>query len=91
MKGLAAVFASLVLTASASAQTTDSASSQGLKIRHAGSQPSGKGPADYFTGAVRVDPPFPATAPSRAQGGRITFEPGARTAWHTLRSVRSSL
>jgi quercetin dioxygenase-like cupin family protein len=54
-----------------------------MQIRHAGSQPSAKGPADYFTGTVRVDPMFPATAPSRVSGGHVTFEPGARSNWHT--------
>lgn len=63
-----------------------SGASQGqadLRITRAGSQPSARGPADYFTGAVRVDPLFPATAPSRLSGGLVTFEPGARSAWHT--------
>ena len=54
-----------------------------MEIRHAGSQPSGKGPADWFTGTVRIDPLFPVTAPGRAAGASVTFEPGARTAWHT--------
>jgi quercetin dioxygenase-like cupin family protein len=54
-----------------------------MQIRRAGSQPSAKGPAQYFTGTVRVDPMFPATAPSRVNGGHVTFEPGARSNWHT--------
>jgi quercetin dioxygenase-like cupin family protein len=54
-----------------------------MEIRRSGSQPSGKGPADWFTGVVRIDPLFPATAPARAAGNAVTFEPGARTAWHT--------
>jgi quercetin dioxygenase-like cupin family protein len=54
-----------------------------MEIRRAGSQPSGKGPADYFTGTVRIDPLFQAAAPARAIGASVTFEPGARTAWHT--------
>jgi len=54
-----------------------------LRISRAGAQPSVRGPADYFTGTVRVDPMFPATAPSRITGGHVTFEPGARSAWHT--------
>lgn len=54
-----------------------------MQIRRAGSQPSGKGPANYFTGGVRVDPMFPANAPSRVNGGHVTFEPGARSNWHT--------
>ena len=54
-----------------------------MQIRRAGSQPSARGPSDYFTGPVRVDPMFPATAPSRVSGGHVTFEPGARSNWHT--------
>lgn len=54
-----------------------------MEIRRAGSQPSGKGPADYFTGTVRVDPLFQSAAPARVMGASVTFEPGARTAWHT--------
>jgi quercetin dioxygenase-like cupin family protein len=46
-------------------------------------KPSNKGPADWFTGAVRIDPLFQATAPARAAGASVTFEPGARTAWRT--------
>ena len=53
-----------------------------MNIQRSGSQPSGKGPAEYFTGTVRVDPLFSANAPSRALGVTVTFEPGARTAWH---------
>jgi len=54
-----------------------------MEIKRSGSQPSGKGPAEYFTGAVRVDPLFEAPAPARVFGASVTFEPGARTAWHT--------
>jgi len=54
-----------------------------MEIKRIGSQPSGKGPADYFTGAVRIDPLFSAPAPARVFGASVTFEPGARTAWHT--------
>jgi quercetin dioxygenase-like cupin family protein len=54
-----------------------------MEIKRAGSQPSTQGPADWFTGAVRIDPLFPATGPTRAAGNAVTFEPGARTAWHT--------
>jgi quercetin dioxygenase-like cupin family protein len=54
-----------------------------LDIKRSGTQPSGKGPADYFTGAVRIDPLFTAPAPGRVAGASVTFEPGARTAWHT--------
>ncbi|MGO8058567.1 cupin domain-containing protein [Rhizobium johnstonii] len=54
-----------------------------MEIKRSGSQPSGKGPADWFTGSVRVDPLFAVTSPARAAGASVTFEPGARTAWHT--------
>jgi quercetin dioxygenase-like cupin family protein len=54
-----------------------------MQITRAGSQPSGKGPADWFTGAVRIDPLFTAPDPAFVQGAHVTFEPGARTAWHT--------
>jgi quercetin dioxygenase-like cupin family protein len=54
-----------------------------MEIKRAGSQPSGKGPAEWFTGTVRIDPLFQAPAPARAAGAQVTFEPGARTAWHT--------
>ena len=54
-----------------------------MEIKRNGSQPSGKGPADYFTGTVRIDPLFQAPDPARVRGASVTFEPGARTAWHT--------
>jgi quercetin dioxygenase-like cupin family protein len=54
-----------------------------MEITRAGSQPSGKGPADWFTGTVRIDPLFPVRDPARTAGASVTFEPGARTAWHT--------
>jgi len=54
-----------------------------MEIKRAGAQPSGKGPADWFTGTVRIDPLFTASAPARVAGASVTFEPGARTAWHT--------
>jgi quercetin dioxygenase-like cupin family protein len=54
-----------------------------MEIKRSGSQPSGKGPAEYFTGTVRVDPLFNPPAPARVFGASVTFEPGARTAWHT--------
>jgi quercetin dioxygenase-like cupin family protein len=52
-------------------------------LARAGSQPSARGPAEYFTGTVRIDAPFQASAPGRAGGATATFEPGGRTAWHT--------
>lgn len=54
-----------------------------MEIKRVGSQPSTKAPADYFTGSVRVDPLFRAPEPARVGGSHVTFEPGARTAWHT--------
>lgn len=54
-----------------------------MDIKRSGSQPSGKGPPEYFTGTVRIDPLFNAPAPARVFGASVTFEPGARTAWHT--------
>ena len=54
-----------------------------MEIRRSGSQASNKGPADWFTGSVRIDPLFPVAPPARAAGNAVTFEPGARTAWHT--------
>ena len=54
-----------------------------MEIKRNGSQPSAKGPAEYFTGAVRLDAPFRASEPARVGGAFVTFEPGARTAWHT--------
>ncbi|MFC7738655.1 cupin domain-containing protein [Roseomonas sp. GCM10028921] len=54
-----------------------------MDITRAGAQPSGKGPADRFTGAVRIDPVFSPPDPARVAGALVTFEPGARTAWHT--------
>jgi quercetin dioxygenase-like cupin family protein len=79
MKSLAATILSLaVLASSASAQ-----SNQTITVTHPESQPSTVGPADNFTGSVRVDSRFQGTAPARIGGGIVTFEPRARTAWHT--------
>jgi len=54
-----------------------------MEIKRAGSSASTNGPTEYFTGIVRIDPLFPVKAPARAAGNAVTFEPGARTAWHT--------
>ena len=54
-----------------------------MNIQRNGSQPSEKGPADYFTGTVRLDAPFQGNEPARVSGATVTFEPGARTNWHT--------
>jgi quercetin dioxygenase-like cupin family protein len=54
-----------------------------MEIKRVGSRPSGKGPADYFTGSVRIDPISEPPEPARVAMSLVTFEPGARTAWHT--------
>ena len=54
-----------------------------MEIRRSGSQPSGPGPSDWFSGTVRIDPLFSAPDPARVAGAHVTFEPGARTNWHT--------
>jgi quercetin dioxygenase-like cupin family protein len=78
MKSLASTVLSLSMAASAAAQ-----GEAPLKILRNGAQPSVRGASDNFTGAVRVDALFNAEAPARVGGGLVTFEPGARTAWHT--------
>lgn len=87
MKLLAIAIASSSLLASVSpveqAQAPSSNNAQTVEVRRNGSQPSTKGPAENFTGSVRIDPLFEAREPARASGARVTFEPGARTAWHT--------
>jgi 4-carboxymuconolactone decarboxylase len=97
MKLLAATVISLFLLASASAQANQAGAASGsgaaptasvqdsqtIKITRSGSQPSQKGPAENFTGSVRIDTQFQAIAPGRAFGARVTFAPGARTAWHS--------
>jgi quercetin dioxygenase-like cupin family protein len=96
MKLLATTVISLSLLASASAHAHQagaasgsgaapaaSGDSQTITITRSGSQPSRKGPAEYFTGSVRIDPLFQANDPSRTSGAYVTFEPGARSAWHT--------
>lgn len=58
-------------------------SAQTMKVIRSGSQATQRGPAEYFTGSVRVEPLFPVSAPSRVSSAGVTFEPGARSAWHT--------
>ena len=65
------------------APTSSLQGSQTIRISRSGSQPSSKGPVEHFTGSVRIEPLFSVHDPSRAVGGSVTFEPGARTAWHT--------
>jgi 4-carboxymuconolactone decarboxylase len=88
MKLLTATVLPIFLLASALGQTNQAGTasaqdSQKIKIIRAGSQPSRQGPAENFTGSVRVQPLFQAHAPARASGSLVTFERGARTAWHT--------
>ena len=79
---VAAIVISLCMLASGARGQTPN--DQGaIRIMRSGSQPSRQGPAENFTGSVRVDPLFQATPPARASGALVTFEPGARTAWHT--------
>jgi hypothetical protein len=94
MKRLATTVMSLALLASASAHANPAGAASGagaaptasvqdaptITITRSGSQPSQKGPAEYFTGAVRIDPLFQAHDPSRTSGASVTFEPGARSA-----------
>ena len=54
-----------------------------MEIKSGGSRPSAKGPSEWFKGTVRIDPLFPVHGAARAAGNAVTFEPGARTAWHT--------
>jgi len=93
MKLLGAMILAFSLVGSAYTQTPQTgaaadagggqASSQSIKIMRSGSQPSRQGPAENFSGKVRVDPLFEANAPGRARSSLVTFDPGARTAWHT--------
>ena len=91
MKLLITTALSLSLLASASAQTNQAGAaqpaslqdSQAIKITRSSSQAPRQGPAENFTGSVRVDTPFQASAPGRTSGARVTFEPGARTNWHS--------
>ena len=77
--------AALIDVGGSSAQTIDRPKEfrMDMDIKRNGSRPSQKGSPDWFTGAVRVDPLFQAPEPARASAGQVTFEPGARTAWHT--------
>ena len=75
--------AAISIIASAEAQTSGAGRKKTMDIIKKGSQPSQRGPAEYFTGTVNVDSRFQRATPARAGGGIVTFEPGARTAWHT--------
>jgi hypothetical protein len=93
MKVLAVILISLSLFASVASQAQTSAAkaltSVSIKIARSDSLQPQKGSAEYFTGSVQVQELFPAYDRSRTSGGKVTFEPGARSAWHTLRSVKS--
>lgn len=65
------------------ASLASGAEAAAVKVTRIGTQASAKGPAEYFTGVVRVDSPFQGASPARVGGATVTFEPGARTAWHT--------
>ena len=82
MRILAAIAVSVCLVAS-SATGQMSSDLEKIRITRSAAPPSQPAPADHFTGAARIDSPFQSTAPSRLSGARVTFEPGARTAWHT--------
>jgi quercetin dioxygenase-like cupin family protein/alkylhydroperoxidase/carboxymuconolactone decarboxylase family protein YurZ len=82
--GLAALAAARPAAAETPIQAVPSRPRNGtMEIKRIGSQPSRKGPAEYFTGTVRIEPLFQAPEPARVSGGSVTFEPGARTAWQT--------
>lgn len=84
MKLATAAAITLFFVASVSAHAEQvSSNSQTIVITRNGAQPSSKGPAAYFTGAVRVDPLFQPNSPARTAGAYVSFEPGARSAWHT--------
>jgi quercetin dioxygenase-like cupin family protein len=85
MKQITTIFVLMILLCLANAQTDQRGGKQvqSITIARSGSQPSTPGQAEYFTGSVRIDPLFPVTEPARAAAARVTFEPGARTAWHT--------
>src|SRR5687768_11934740 len=84
MKLLAATLISLSLLGSAPAQSNQAPQdAQSIRITRSGSQPSRQGPAENFTGSVRVDPLFQANPQSRLTGAYVTFQPGARAAWHS--------
>jgi quercetin dioxygenase-like cupin family protein len=83
MKLLVIALLSFLMTSAANAQPTGGKDMQKITISRSGSLPSSPGQAEYFTGSVRVETLFSVEEPSRIAGARVTFEPGARTAWHT--------
>jgi quercetin dioxygenase-like cupin family protein len=81
--GLAAMSAGVVAGAQQGLALRTARREATMQIKRSGSRPSAKGPADYFTGMVRIDPLHEAPEPARVRTASVTFEPGARTAWHT--------
>ncbi|WP_164736929.1 (R)-mandelonitrile lyase [Xanthomonas arboricola] len=77
------LFATTMSLSMMAAVTPGGEEQQAIRVSKAGGAASAAGPADYFTGKVRIDAPFQADAPARVGGATVTFEPGARTAWHT--------
>ncbi|KPN05012.1 (R)-mandelonitrile lyase [Xanthomonas arboricola] len=77
------LFATAMSLSMMAAVTPGGEEQQAIRVSKAGGAASAAGPADYFTGKVRIDAPFQADAPARVGGATVTFEPGARTAWHT--------
>ena len=80
---IAGALASSVAIAAIAAETTQTSGAGQISVARSGSQPSTKGSPDLFTGAVRIDSQFARDEPARVTGATVTFEPGARTAWHT--------
>jgi quercetin dioxygenase-like cupin family protein len=84
LSGSVAIWAEGAMTARADASTASARrTAMDMEIKRSGAVASRKGPAERFTGTVRIDPLFQAPDPARVSGGMVTFEPGARTAWHT--------
>jgi quercetin dioxygenase-like cupin family protein len=84
LSGSTAIWAGGAMSAAAGASAASARKTvMDMEIKRNGAEPSRKGPAEWFTGTVRIDPLFQAPDPARVNGGMVTFEPGARTAWHT--------
>lgn len=83
LNGAGLTVAALAIGSGRSGSWAAAIQEKSMEIRRLGSQPSRKGPEEWFTGSVRIDPLFQSHDPSRASASNVTFEPGARTAWHT--------
>jgi quercetin dioxygenase-like cupin family protein len=81
--GTASLVLSMIIAGGSGLPCTAGPADTPVTVQRSGSEPSRKGPPENFTGSVRVDPMLKETPPSRLSGGLVTFEPGARTAWHT--------